>query len=62
MKNKTLFVVAAAIGAILCVSCGPKEGVIGKKHKIDQIMAVDSHYQDDRLLMTTDTYIEQKWN
>ncbi|MBO7489342.1 MAG: hypothetical protein J6T88_03595 [Bacteroidales bacterium] len=62
MKNKTLFVVAAAIGAMLCVSCGPKEGVIGKKHKIDQIMAVDSHYQDDRLLMTTDTYIEQKWN
>ena len=62
MKSNRIIIVLAAIGVLCLSACGPKEGALDKNHRIDQITAVDNHYQDDILIMTTDSYIEQKWN
>lgn len=62
MKSKGNFLVLAALGVLVLYSCGPKEGALDNSHRIDQITAVDNHYQNNVLIMTTDSYIEQKWS
>ncbi len=57
-----MIVAVVAACAMLCVSCGPKEGVIAKDYKIDLIMAQDSHYVNDAPYFSTGDYVEQDWN